>query len=215
MGPDETVAAELERSANRAVSLGGMAAAAAFLGDRSILDAHPARRAQRSLAAAQAKAGAGSFEDAYNLLAFAQSGPLVEAELARVDLLRAQISYNSIHGNQALPLMLAAAKRFEPLDGAVARGTYLDALSAALFAGRLAPGPDPGMRQVAEAARAAPQSDAPSKADLLLKGMAILYTDGYAASAGPLQRAIQGCVPPSGGSWSSPCAGQRVVLTMP
>jgi DNA-binding CsgD family transcriptional regulator len=191
LGPDETVAAELERSADRAVSLGGLAAAAAFLERAATLTPDPARRAQRSLAAAQAKAGAGSFEDAYNLLAFAQSGPLAEAELALVDLLRAQISYNSIHGNQALPLMLAAAKRFEPLDGAVARGTYLDALSAALFAGRLAPGPGPGMRQVAEAARATPVSETPSKADLLLEGMAILYTDGYAASAGPLHRAIQ------------------------
>ncbi|MFG1819646.1 AAA family ATPase [Kribbella sp. NPDC049174] len=191
LGPDETVASELERSADRAVSLGGLAAAAAFLDTAASLTPDPARRAQRALAAAQAKAGAGAFEDAHNLLAFAQSGPLSEAELARIDLLRAQISYNSIHGNQALPLMLAAARRFESLDGAVARGTYLDALSAALFAGRLAPGPGPGMRQVAEAARAAPQSEAPSKSDLLLEGMAILYTDGYAASAGPLHRAIQ------------------------
>jgi DNA-binding CsgD family transcriptional regulator len=191
LGPDEAVASELERSADRAVSLGGLAAAAAFLETAASLTPDPARRAQRSLAAAQAKAGAGAFEDAYNLLAFAQSGPLAEAELARVDLLRAQISYNSIHGNQALPLMLAAARRFEPLDGAVARGTYLDALSAALFAGRLAPGSGPGMRQVAEAARAAPSSETPSKADLLLEGMAILYTDGYEASAGPLHRAIQ------------------------
>lgn len=191
LGPDESVAAELERSAGRAVSLGGLAAAAAFLETAASLTPDPARRAQRSLAAAQAKAGAGAFEDAYNLLAFAQSGPLAEPELATVDLLRAQISYNSIHGNQALPLMLAAARRFEPLDGSVARGTYLDALSAALFAGRLAPGPGPGMRQVAEAARAAPSSETPSKADLLLEGMAILYTDGYEASAGPLHRAIQ------------------------
>ncbi|NEA36852.1 LuxR family transcriptional regulator [Streptomyces sp. SID13031] len=191
LGPDEAVAAELESSADRAVSLGGLAAAAAFHETAASLTPDPIRRAQRSLAAAQAKAGAGAFEDAYKLLAFAQSGPLAEAELARVDLLRAQISYNSIHGNQALPLMLAAARRFESLDGAVARGTYLDALSAALFAGRLAPGPGPGMRQVAQAARTAPRAEAPSKADLLLEGMAILYTDGYVASAGPLHRAIQ------------------------
>jgi DNA-binding CsgD family transcriptional regulator len=191
LDPDEMIAAELERSADRAVSLGGLSAAAAFLETAASLTPDSARRARRSLAAAQAKAGAGSFEDAYNLLAFAQSGPLAEVELAHVDLLRAHISYNSIHGNQALPLMLAAAKRFEPLDGAIARGTYLDALSAALFAGRLAPGPGPGMRQVAEAARATPASEAPSKSDLLLEGMAILYTDGYAAAAGTLQRAIQ------------------------
>jgi DNA-binding CsgD family transcriptional regulator len=106
-------------------------------------------------------------------------------------LLRAQISYNSIHGNEALPLLLAAAGRLEPLDGNLARGTYLDALSAALFAGRLASGPGLGMRHVAEAARAAPLAQAPGKADLLLEGMAVLYTDGYAASAPLLHRAIQ------------------------
>ncbi len=105
--------------------------------------------------------------------------------------LRAQISYNSSHGNQALPMLLAAARRFEPLDGNLARGIYLDALSAALFAGRLATGPGPGLRRVAQAAREALPPQAPSKADLLLEGMAVLYTDGYEASAPLLHRAVQ------------------------
>jgi hypothetical protein len=86
---------------------------------------------------------------------------------------------------------LGAARRLEPLDGTLARQTYLDALSAALFAGRLAPGPGFGMREVAERVRTAPAPAAPSKADLLLEGMAVLYTDGYEASAPLLHRAIQ------------------------
>ena len=191
VGPDENVAAELERSADRAVSLGGLAAAAAFLETAAALTPDPARRAQRSLAAGQAKATAGAFGAALSLLTAAEEGPLDEAGQATIDLLRAQISYNSSHGNQALPMLLAAARRFEPLDGNLARGTYLDALSAALFAGRLASGPGPGMRRVAEAAREAPPPQAPSKADLLLEGMAVLYTDGYAASAPLLHRAVQ------------------------
>jgi len=191
VGPDEGVAAELERSADRAVSVGGLAAAAAFLETAAALTPDPARRAQRSLAAAQAKATAGAFGDALSLLTEAEVGPLDEAGRTLIDLLRAQISYNSIHGNEALPLLLAAAGRLEPLDGNLARGTYLDALSAALFAGRLASGPGLGMRHVAEAARAAPLAQAPGKADLLLEGMAVLYTDGYAASAPLLHRAIQ------------------------
>ena len=195
MGPDEQVAAELERSADRSVSLGGMAAAAAFLETAAALTPDPARRAWRSLAAAQAKATAGAFGDALSLLADAEAGPLDEAGQAQIDLLRAQISYNSSHGNEALPLLLAAARRLEPLEPSLARGTYLDALSAALFAGRLASGPGAGpglgLRQVAQAVREAPPPQAPGKADLLLDGMAVLYTDGYAASAPQLHRAVQ------------------------
>ena len=188
-GPDEGIAAELERSADRAVALGGQAAAAAFLETAAALTPDPARRAQRSLAAGQAKATAGAFGTALSLLTAAEEGPLDETGQATIDLLRAQISYNSSHGNKALPMMLAAARRLEPLDGNLARGTYLDALSAALFAGRLATGP--GMRQVAEAAREASAPQVPGKADLLLEGMAVLYTDGYAASAPLLHRAVQ------------------------
>ena len=188
-GPDEAIAAELERSADRAVALGGQAAAAAFLETAAALTPDPARRAQRSLAAGQAKATAGAFGTALSLLTAAEEGPLDETGQATIDLLRAQISYNSSHGNQALPMMLAAARRLEPLDGNLARGTYLDALSAALFAGRLATGP--GMRQVAEAAREASAPQVPGKADLLVEGMAVLYTDGYTASAPLLHRAVQ------------------------
>ena len=151
------------------------------------------------MALARCRAGQGDrgrVRGALFLLADAEAGPLDEAGQAQIDLLRAQISYNSSHGNEALPLLLAAARRLEPLEPSLARGTYLDALSAALFAGRLASGragagPGPGLRQVAQAVREAPPPQAPGKADLLLEGMAVLYTDGYAASAPQLHRAVQ------------------------
>ena len=77
-GPDEEVAAELERSAGRAQARGGLAAAAAFLQRSVALTADPARRAERTLAAAQASMQAGAFGKALDLLATAEAGPLDE-----------------------------------------------------------------------------------------------------------------------------------------
>ena len=77
----------------------------------------------------------------------AQAGPLDELDRARAELLRAQITFAVTSGRDAPPLLLTAAKRLEPLDATLARETYLDAFSAALFAGRLADGG--GVREVA------------------------------------------------------------------
>ncbi|MFG1817656.1 AAA family ATPase [Kribbella sp. NPDC049174] len=182
-GPDESVAVELEQSADRAFGRSGLAAAAAFLEAAANLTPDPARRAQRSLAAAQAKATAGAFEEALALLAAAQAGPLNEAEDARIQLQHAQISHYSEHGNKALPLLLDAARRLEPTDPKLARETYLDALAAAMFAGRLASGADIGMRHVAAVMRQVDLPAEPSRPDLLLQGIAVLYTDGYPTAA--------------------------------
>jgi DNA-binding NarL/FixJ family response regulator len=186
---DETVAADLERSADLAFAHGGLAAAAAFLEQATALTPDPVRRAHRSLDAAQAKAHAGVFHDARALLATADAGPLDDTDRARIDLLRAEISFAANRGNAALPLLLAAARRLEPLDPRLARETYLDALSAALFAGRLASGH--GAREVADAIRAAPPSHTPGKCDVLLQALAVLFTDGYPAAATLSHRAVQ------------------------
>src|SRR3954454_12766181 len=165
--PDEEVAAELERSAERARARGGFAAAAAFLERSSVLTLDPARRAGRALAAAEAKQQAGAFDEALTLVADAQAGSLDRLQRAQAEVLRARISFAEDRGSVAPPLLLAAAKRLEPLDAALARDLYLDALSPALFAGRLGGAGD--ARQVAAAARAAPRPAPPARAaDLLL-----------------------------------------------
>ena len=74
------------------------------------------------------------------LLAAAEAGPLDELRAAQVDLLRGQIAFTASWGSDAPPLLLKAARRLERLDPRLARETYLDALAAAMFAGRLAPG---------------------------------------------------------------------------
>jgi DNA-binding CsgD family transcriptional regulator len=188
-GPDEDVAAELERSAARARARGGVAAAAAFLAHATELTPDPDRRRARALAAARTMHEAGAPDAALGLLATAETGPLDELQRARVDLLRAQIAVVVTRGRDAPLLLLDAAKRLERLDIRLARETYLDALSAAIFAGRLAG--KPGLPEVAEAARAAPSPpDAPRAPDLLLDGLAVLITEGNAAGAPMLRRAL-------------------------
>lgn len=185
-GPDEEVAADLERCAGRAQRRGCLAAAAAFLERSAGLTLDPARRAQRALAAAQAKHRAGALDAALGLLAMAQAGPLDELQRARSDLLRAQIAFASSHGRDAPPLMLSAAKRLEALDARLARETYLEAFTAALFVGRLSP----AVGDVARAARMAPAPPPARAPDLLLDGLALLVTDGYAAGTPALRRAL-------------------------
>ncbi len=187
-GPDEEVAAELENSAGRAQARGGLAAAAAFLERAALLTADPARRAGRTLAAAQTSLRAGAFGQALELLAMAEAEPLDELQGARADWLRGQIAFASGPGRDASLLLLKAARRLEPLDPGLARETYLDAWQAALFAGHLA-GDD--LEEVSRAARTLPRPERPPRvADLLLDGLALLVTDGPAAAALVLRQAI-------------------------
>src|SRR5581483_2699172 len=188
-GLDEAVACELERSADRARSRGGVAAAAAFLARAAELTPDPARRGTRALAAAHAKFEAAGFDAAEEFLAVAELGPLDELQRARVARLRAQMAFSRSRGKDAPSLLLEAAKALEGLDDAVARETYLDAFGAALFAGPLSG--TCGVREVAEAVRTAPPGKQPARAiDLLLEGMATRR----------LER-------PEAGSWSSSTAG--------
>src|SRR5580693_2995036 len=134
-GPDEKVAAELERSAGRAQARGGMAAAAAVLRRAVELTGEPARRSERALAAAQASLLAGALDAASDLLAMAAAGPLDELQQARAGLLHGQLAFASSMGSDAPALLVKAAQQLEPLDAALARQTYLDAWAAALLAG--------------------------------------------------------------------------------
>ncbi len=158
-GPDAEVAAELERSAGRAQARGGLGAAAAFFECAATLTVDPAQRARRALEAAQAKHLPGAFDAALGMLATAEVGPLEEFQRARAELLRGQIAFASSHGSEAPQLLLKAARQFEPLEPGLAREIYLDALFAALSAGRLAFGS--GVPEVAVAARAAPPPQKP------------------------------------------------------
>src|SRR4051794_25448009 len=188
-GVDDEVAQELERSAGRARRRGGLAAAAAFLERAAELSGDPARRAQRSLAAAQVKHLAGAPQEALGLLSSAETGPLDDLGRVRVNLLRAQIDYSLNSGSGALQELLEVGKRLEPLDVGLARETYLAGLSAATYIGCRAQAG--GALELAQAALAAPPPSGPPRPhDLLLEGLAKRFTAGYAAGVPPLKRAL-------------------------
>jgi DNA-binding CsgD family transcriptional regulator len=187
--PDEHVAAELEHSAARAQARGGFAAAAALLERAVELSPEPSRRAQRALAAAQTKFQAGAVDDALDLLGIAESGAAVDDHVrAHVHLLRGQIAFALRRGSNATPLLLAAARELETVDPTLARATYLDALSAAMFAGRLAHGDD--AVTVSETVLAGPAMPPAPRPSELLHGLAIRFTEGYAAGAPLIKEAV-------------------------
>jgi DNA-binding CsgD family transcriptional regulator len=189
-GLDEAVAEELERSADRAQSRGGVAAMAAFLERAAALTPDPGRRGARALAAAQAKLDAGAPEAAHELLATAELTPLDELRRARLQRMRAQITFARKRGSDAPPLLLDAARRFEPLDAASARETYLEAFGAAIFAGR--EGRGSGVVEVAEAARAAPSAPSPPRPiDVLVNGLAKRFTETYESAVPTLRSALR------------------------
>jgi DNA-binding CsgD family transcriptional regulator/tetratricopeptide (TPR) repeat protein len=188
-GPDEEVAEELERSAGRAQARGGLAAAAAFLERAVLLTADPAQHAGRTLAAAQASMQAGAFDKALDLLTTAEADRLDEPASAMADLLRAQVAFASGLGRDTLSLLLKAATRLEPLNPELARETYVNAFMAASFAGHRA---GDGLLEVARAARALrPPTGPPSPTDLILDGLSRRVTDGPAAAAPSLRRAVK------------------------
>src|SRR5436190_2853977 len=189
-GPDEEVAGELERSADRARARGGVAAAAAFLARAAELTPDSAHRGERALAAAQAKFESAAPEAAQELLALATTCPLDELQQARLARLRAEIQFARRRGSDAPPTLLEAARQLDALDPLLARETYLEALAAALYAGRLYA--DSGVRRAAEAARAAPAAaQARRSIDCILDGMATRFTEGPSAGAPPLRLALQ------------------------
>ena len=187
--PDEDVAAELEESACRATARGGIAAAAAFLARAAELTPDPAARGGRALAAAQATFESAAPDAALELLALAELCPLEELQRARLERLRAEIAFARTRGRDAPALLLEAARRLDPLDAAMARETHLEAMVAAMFAGRLGTGPD--VRAAAEAARAGPPAPWPPRpVDRLLDGLATRFSEGYSAGVPVLREAL-------------------------
>ena len=186
-GPDEDVASELERSADRARARGGLAPAAALFRRTVALTQDRARLVDRALAAAQADMQAGAFEAARGMLAIAGAEPLDPLGRARLALLRGQSALAEGFTSDVPPLLMDAARQLEPLDVELARETYGQAFAAAMFGG--ADSAD-DLLAAGRAVRALPgPAGKPRAVDALLDGIAILVTEGRAAAGATLLRA--------------------------
>ncbi|MCV7168237.1 helix-turn-helix transcriptional regulator [Mycobacterium stomatepiae] len=191
-GPDADVADALELSAERARARGGIAASAAFIERAAHLSVDVDLRARRALSAAQAKLEAGSIEAADHLLAVATDSSDDESIGATAELLRARLTFATRRGNDAPPLLLAAAQRLSKTNAPLSRETFLEALTAAALVGRFASDPHNTASRIAQVAHrdAPPEPHSPHAIDDLLSGLILRLRDGHAAAAPRLRSAV-------------------------
>ena len=191
IGPDESVAVELERAADHARERGGWAAGARFLTRAAALTPDADERLRRVLAAARAETTAGACVRAQALLdsvAGQLEDPVRHAEALRV---QGTIRYALDQTAEAASVLLDAARQLAPLDAGLARATLLEALAAARISGRLAK-TGAGEADIAHATRSLPRPP-PADAtigDLVLDADATLILDGHEAAVPVLKRAV-------------------------
>jgi DNA-binding CsgD family transcriptional regulator len=189
-GPDEDVASELERSAERAQARAGLAGAAAFLQRSVALTPDPARRADRALAAAHAHLHAGAFDAARGALTEAEADAVDDLRRARVEQGRAEVDRAAVSGRDAPLLLCQAAQRLESLDPELARVTYVDAWGAAVVAAELA-APGGTVVEVSAAARAfLALAPGEGPADVLLHGLVTLALDAPVQAVSSLRATL-------------------------
>ncbi|MFC5825291.1 AAA family ATPase [Nonomuraea insulae] len=227
-GPDDDVAAELERSASRARARGGVVAAAAFLERAADLSLDTAKRIERTLAAVRAQLDAGAADRAAELLATVESSGLDEFQHAEADLLRGQVSFVRAGNGDGPGFMLRAARRFAVLDPERSRDCYLEALEMSLLVGRASGVMDmvldaaqsssvPRDLQALDAAQSsaprdpdvldAAQSSAPRDPDVL-DALTVLATQGHRAAVPLIRDVLDGA---DGAMWTR-CPALAVIL---
>jgi DNA-binding CsgD family transcriptional regulator len=183
--PDEELAAELQRSAERAAARGGYAGRAALLRRSADLTPDDGRRAEREVALAEATLMAGDAVAAQAVLDAAQ--PRLANTMARGQAQRLAGAIRFAQGDAAAAArILASAAQTSAHDDRLARDTMLAALEAAIWSG-------PALtREIAHLALAFPavSGASPSVSDLLLEGYTARFTIGYEASVQPLRAAV-------------------------
>jgi DNA-binding CsgD family transcriptional regulator len=187
-GPDEEVAWELERSADRARGRYGWAMSADFLERSAGLTVDRGRKARRLVMAAEARLMTGETSAARALLDCAAPDlpdPVVRARARRLE---GEILFASGESAAATSVLLQAARMVTPYDARLARDTLLESFAAQLSNWQAAA----GGAEVVQAIRSAPgiaESHA-TTADLLLDGFAAVAERRFAEAARLLRQAV-------------------------
>ena len=184
-GPDEGIAVELERAADRAHDRGGYAARAAFLRRSAEMSGDADRRVARELRLASAEIKSGHPETAQDLVDAALPQLTDPRAHALAERLRGDILFVQGRAVEAAQVLAGAARALAPDDRAASEA-MATALRAAIWAGPAE------TREIATAARSFPRPDRSkaSVADLMLEGYGARFTAGYAAAVEPLRAAI-------------------------
>ena len=185
LAPDEAVAEELERCADRARKRGGVASAAAFQHRALLLTADADRQTERALAAAELSFQAGWLDTTQRLLTVMESYPLDGFQAARAGLVRGHLAL-VLRDRDGPLLLLEAARHLEAFDLELAREAYLTAYGSAMSAGHL--GRAGVLLDVCRAIERLPPQEGPHGKALLLEGLARMHTDGRAVAIPILQQ---------------------------
>ena len=181
----------LELAGERVFHRGGTQAADEFLVRASELTPDPVRKVDRLLATVRLRAAEG---DA------ARAQPLLDAVLTRVhdgrqraeaEWTQGLIWLEEGRGRDALHAFARGVASIEEYDSGFALDALITAEDAAIYAGSLRD--DALVDAIASTAlRLLPEGDSATPAELLVGGIAVRLTDGYAASAPMLRSALAG-----------------------
>jgi DNA-binding CsgD family transcriptional regulator len=188
--PDESVAADLERSAERQRRSGGSAAVAKFLVLAADLTPKSEDQARRRLRAAEAALTAGAPGQARALLDEAihhLQDPLLRAQALRLD---GALRRFTIPG-EIPKVLLTAARALRPLDAQLARDSLVEALAATLVSAQLTR--STSQLEIAREALAALPGTDPEQSigDLMLEGFGTRLATGFAEGVPILRHAIE------------------------
>ena len=190
--PDDDVAAELERTAQRTRDRGGWASSSSLLARAASLTSDPLARASRLLEAAEASAVAGSPRRAQALLNEAAAYRQDRRYNGLVQRVQARVHRLTGAPAAATHALLAAARELGPVDIRLARDIVVEALVQAQISGSLSPR-GASRLSVAETARSLPlpAGAAATTGDVLLEADAEVHLEGLDRAAPRLRQAIE------------------------